>query len=208
MTRIHRLKLALQLLGFFVLFGLYSSWAHAQSPSLVFTLETSSPDGKTVVPRLTWSTTPAANSCTASGWTPPAPFATTGTTLLAAVSASQTYGIACTWNGVTKFAITRVAPTENTDGSPLTDLAGFRVKYGTSATNLATTVTLNDPAARGWTSPDLAVGNRFAGVIAFNSLGLDSDLSNVTSKTLSASANQNRALELTIRFPKPPTGVQ
>lgn len=208
MTHAHRFKLALQLIAFFLLFAFFSSWAHSQTPSLIFTLETTSPDGKTVVPRLTWSTTPAANSCTASGWTPPAPFATSGTTVLAAVSASQTYGIACGWNGVTKFALVWVAPTENTDNSPLTNLAGFKVRYGTAANNLNTTATINDPAARGWTSPDLAPGTWFTGVLAFNALGLESDLSTVISKTLTAGASQNRALELTIRFPKPPTGLQ
>lgn len=183
--------------------------APAFSQTLIFTLETSSPDGKTVAPRLTWQTTPAANSCVASGatdWT--GAKAASGTQLLAAVNSSQTYGIACTWNGITKIALTWIAPTENTDNSPLTNLAGFKVKYGTAAAQLTTTATINDAAARSWTSPDLAPGAWFAGVLAFNTLGLESDLSAVIRKDLTAGATQNRALELTIRFPKPPTGVQ
>lgn len=186
--------------------------AHAQTPTLTFTLETSSPNGKSVVPRLTWQTNPAAQSCTASGatdWT--GTKAASGTVLLAAVTTSRTYGIVCTWPGVTKAALTWAAPTTNTDGSVYDNPGGFRIQYGNVSANeadLSTSVYIQDPTARSWTSPDLAAGTWWFGIKAYNALGLESSLSNVASKTLTAAQNQNRALELTIRFPNPPTGVQ
>lgn len=179
--------------------------AHAQTPTLTFTLETSSPDGKSVVPRLTWQTTPAAQGCTASGatdWT--GAKAASGTALLAAVTTSRTFGIACSWPGVTKAALTWVAPTQNTDGSAYTNPGGYRIVYGPACNNLPQSVYINDPAARTWTSPDLAPATWWFAVIAFNTLGLESEPSDCKSKVLTAAQNQNRALELTIRFPNAP----
>lgn len=178
--------------------------APAFSQTLNFTLETSSPDGKTVVPRLTWSTSPAATSCSAA-WTTST--AAAGVQILPAVSATSSYGITCTWPGVTKAAITWSAPTTNVDGSAYSNPGGYRVVYGKSATALDTSVYLQDPAARTWTSPALTAGTWFFGVRAYNAQGLESDLSNVASKTMTAAANQTRTLELTIRFPNPPTNL-
>lgn len=176
----------------------------AFSQTLNFTLETSSPDGRTVVPRLTWSTSPAAQSCSAA-WTTST--AAAGTQVLAAVSATSSYGITCTWPGVTKAAISWVAPTTNVDGSAYTNPGGYRIQYGRAATALDTSVYLQDPAVRTWTSPALAPGTWFFGVRAYNVLGLESELSNTPSKTLTADASQARTLELTVRFPSPPTNV-
>jgi hypothetical protein len=179
--------------------------APAFAQNLTFTLETSSPDGKVVAPRLTWSTTPAATSCTASGatdWT--GAKAAAGTVVLAGVNTSRTYGIACQWPGVTKAAVTWTAPTTNTDGSAYTNPAGFRIQYGNTGgteAQLSTSAYLTDPAARSWTSPDLTPGTWYFAVKAVNTLGLESAISNIASKTTTAAANQNRALELTIRFP-------
>lgn len=179
--------------------------AHAQtSPVLTFTLETTTNNGQSVTPRLTWSTTPAATSCAASGatdWT--GSKAASGTVALAAVTASKTYGIACNWPGISKVALAWVAPTTNTDGSPLTDLSGYRIQYGTSASDLATSV-YQQTLATTWTSPDLTPGTWHFAVRAFNTMGLESALSNVASKNTTAGTSQNRALELTIRFPNPP----
>lgn len=176
----------------------------AYSQTLNFTLETSSPDGKTVVPRLTWSTTPAAQSCSAP-WTTST--AAAGVQILPAVSATSSYGITCTWPGVTKAAITWTAPTTNVDGSAYTNPGGYRIQYGKTASDLATSVYLQDPAVRTWTSPALSAGTWFFGVRAYNAQGLESDLSNVASKTMTAASNQTRTLELTIRFPSPPTNL-
>jgi hypothetical protein len=181
--------------------------SYAQSPTLTFTLETSSPDGKSVAPKLTWTTTPAAVGCTASGaadWTG-ALSGPSGTKTLASVTSSRTFGIMCTWPGVTKAALTWTAPTQNTDGSPYDNPGGYRVLWGNACDNLPGTVYLNDPAVRSWTSGDLTAGTWWFGVKTVNALGLESALSECKSKVMTAGTNQNRALELTIRFPNPPT---
>jgi hypothetical protein len=176
------------------------------SQSLTFTVETSTSGGAAVVPRLTWTTTPAAASCTASnGWT--GTKAATGTELLAAINATRSYTLTCTWPGVSTAVVNWNAPTQNTDGTAYTNPGGFRIQYGRSATALDTSAYVQDPAARSWTSPQLAVGAWFFGVRAFNAQGLEGEISNVASKTMTAAATQTRTLEVAIKFPNAPTGV-
>lgn len=176
------------------------------SQTLTFTVETTTSGGTAVVPRLTWSTTPAAQSCTASnGWT--GAKAAAGTEILPAINATRSYTLTCTWPGVTTATLNWTAPTTNTDGSTYTNPGGFRIQYGTSATDLATSKYLEDPTARTWTTPTLAPGTWFFGVRAYNAQGLESNLSNIASKVLTASSNQSRTLEVAIKFPSPPTNL-
>jgi hypothetical protein len=181
----------------------------AQTPLDVrFILETSTSDGRSILPRLTWSTTPTADSCVASGapdWT--GTKAPSGTVQLAAVNATRTYGIACTRNGVTTAVVSWVAPTTNTDGTPYTNPGGYRVVYGPSATDLSTGIRVTDPAARSQQVQNLAPGTWHFAVITVNALGLESALSNIATKTATGAENVTRTLELTIRFPNPPGNV-
>jgi Putative Ig domain len=76
------------------------------------------------------------------------------------------------------------APTENTDGSALTDLAGYRVYAGASATSLAVAATLPQAAAPRFTVEGLPAGTWYFAVAAVNSSGVESPLSNIGSKTI------------------------
>lgn len=188
--------------------ALFAAPIYSQTPSVTFGLETTTNNGQSVTPRLTWSTTPAATGCTAAGatdWT--GAKAATGVALLAAVTSSKTYALVCNWPGVSIVALTWAAPTTNTDGSALNDLSGYRIQYGTSAANLSNSV-YQQTLATSWTSPPLSPGDWFFGVRAFNTLGLESALSNVVSKTTSAGSSVTAVpLQLTIKFPSPPTGA-
>lgn len=191
----------------FILAAVFSVAAHAQTaPTMSFSLQATSSDGKTVVPKLTWSTTPAATSCAASnGWT--GTKAASGTETLAAVSSSKVYTLTCTWPGDTTAKVSWTAPTTNTDGSAYTDGAGYRIQYGRAADNLDQSVYIEDPLARSWTSPVLAAGQWFFGVRAYNAMGLEGALSNVASKTITAATNQSRTLNLGITIPSATTAT-
>lgn len=76
-------------------------------------------------------------------------------------------------------------PTQNTDGSTLTDLAGFQVLYGQSPDNLDQTVTLTNPGLSSFVVENLGSGTWYFTVVALNSAGVSSPLSNVASKTIS-----------------------
>jgi hypothetical protein len=75
-------------------------------------------------------------------------------------------------------------PTQNTDGSPLTNLAGYRVYWGLSASNLASSVTLNNAGLTSYVVQNLAPGTYYFAVSALNSLGVESELSNTASRAI------------------------
>jgi hypothetical protein len=75
-------------------------------------------------------------------------------------------------------------PTTNTDGSPLTNLAGYRVRWGTTAGNYPNSVTLNNAGLTSYVVSSLVPGTYYFVVTALNSAGVESQLSNVASKTI------------------------
>lgn len=166
-----------------------ASTAYAQAaPDVTFTVTAVSQGPGKAVPTLTWSTTsPAPTSCTASGstaWTGTKP--ASGTLVLPAITVNAAYTLSCTWPTDSIATVSWVAPTQNTDGSPLTDLGGFRILWGKSATALDQTVYLQDPLAKSWVSPTLTLGAWYFGVVSFNALGIEGSLSNVATKTIVA----------------------
>jgi len=76
-------------------------------------------------------------------------------------------------------------PTQNTDGSTLTDLAGFEVLYGRSPDNLDQKVTLTNAGLSSYMVENLTTGTWYFTVVALNSAGVSSPLSNLASKTIS-----------------------
>jgi hypothetical protein len=76
-------------------------------------------------------------------------------------------------------------PTQNTDGSTLTDLSGFQVLYGRSPTELDQSVTLTNPSINSYIVENLTSGTWYFTVVALNSSGVSSPLSNLASKTIS-----------------------
>ncbi len=77
-------------------------------------------------------------------------------------------------------------PTENTDGSVLTDLTGYKIYYGTSPDSLTNTVDLNNTGLTSYVVENLVVdANYYFAITATNSSGIQSGLSNVANKTVS-----------------------
>jgi hypothetical protein len=78
-----------------------------------------------------------------------------------------------------------IPPTENTDGSALTDLAGYEIRYGRSATTLDEKIDLSNPSLSRYLIENLPAGTWYFTVAAVNSQGLSSAPSDVASKTIS-----------------------
>lgn len=76
------------------------------------------------------------------------------------------------------------APTTRTDGSQLTNLAGFKLYYGTSSGNLSNVVQVSDSGARSWVIENLTVGTWYFAASAYDQSGVESVRSNVASKTI------------------------
>ena len=77
-----------------------------------------------------------------------------------------------------------VPPSTDTKGNPLTDLAGIRIYYGTSAANLAHMVQVASATATTTTISNLAAGTWYFGSAAYTTAGTQSALSGVVSKNV------------------------
>lgn len=75
-------------------------------------------------------------------------------------------------------------PMENTDGSVLRDLAGYRVVYGTSPNALSQVVQLNNPAQTRYVISGLSPGTYYFGLKAFTTGGRESGLTDLRAKTI------------------------
>ena len=76
-----------------------------------------------------------------------------------------------------------VAPTTNIDGSAFTDLTGFKIYRGTSATDLQSVATVAANQLT-YTVNNLAAGTHYFAVTAVNANNIESGYSNVGSKTI------------------------
>jgi hypothetical protein len=78
-----------------------------------------------------------------------------------------------------------LAPTTNTNGTPLTDLAGYVITYGTNAAAMTQSVNVTDPSTTSYTLQGLVSGTWYFTVSACATDGTQSTPSSVGSKTIS-----------------------
>jgi hypothetical protein len=140
---------------------------------------------------LSWSADNA-DGCTASGgWS--GSLATSGSQNVGPLSAGTTFSLSCSGPGgsalemlsvavIGPVELSWVAPEENVDGSALTDLAGYRIYYGTSTRSYSDRVDLSDPAATAHTLT-LASGDYYVAMTALDGEGNESGYSNEVVKT-------------------------
>lgn len=76
-------------------------------------------------------------------------------------------------------------PSANTDGSPLMDLAGYVIRYGTSLEDLTEEISIANPGLTTYVVTGLDPGTWYFQVAAFNSAGMESAPSTTVSKTVS-----------------------
>ena len=76
------------------------------------------------------------------------------------------------------------APTTNTDGTALTDLAGYRIYYGANADNLSQSVQINTVGLQTYVMDDLEPGTWYFAVMAVTADGAESALSDIVVKTI------------------------
>ncbi|HEY1491520.1 MAG TPA: putative Ig domain-containing protein [Steroidobacteraceae bacterium] len=77
-----------------------------------------------------------------------------------------------------------VDPTQNTDGSPLTNLAGVNIHYGNSPSSLTNVVQVIGAGNSSYTIANLAAGTWYFGATAYTTAGVEGMMSAVQSKTI------------------------
>jgi len=84
-------------------------------------------------------------------------------------------------NSYSATTLTWIPPTTNTDGSPLTDLSGYKLYYGTTSGSYSTTIDVGNVTT--YTLTNLAYGTYYFSVMAYDTAGNHSVNSNEVPKT-------------------------
>ncbi len=103
---------------------------------------------------------------------------TTVTSTTLGISGSTTLTVLKTGSATLAWS----APTTNTDGTPLTDLAGYKVYYGTSSGNYTQSINIGNVTT--YTVSNLSPGTYYFSVTSYDSSGIESTYSNEVSKTI------------------------
>lgn len=92
------------------------------------------------------------------------------------------FSIAVKASGAGSVTVDWSAPTRNTNGSALTDLAGYRVHYGKSPSSMTTSVDVANAGATSYTVGSLASGTWYFAVSDYTTSGAQSADSSIVSK--------------------------
>jgi hypothetical protein len=74
---------------------------------------------------------------------------------------------------VTSATLTWLPPTENTDGSTLSNLAGYRIYYGTDGATASNTIDVTNPGLTAYTVSELTAGTYHFAIAALNTDGIE-----------------------------------
>jgi hypothetical protein len=126
------------------------------------------------------SGTTSASSTTSSSGTSSSGTSSSGTTPSSSAAAPSPAATA----PVTAVTLSWAAPTENTDGTPLLNLQGYKVLYGTAPEIYTSTINIANPGLTTYVVDNLAPGTYYFAIEAYNSSGLASSLSAQVSATV------------------------
>jgi hypothetical protein len=107
--------------------------------------------------------------------------ATDGTAVTALPAFAITVAAAVTTNGV---EVSWTPPTQNADGSTLTDLSGYKIHYGTESGNYSDSVALDSAGLTRYSLDSLPKGKIYIAMTAVNSAGAESDFSKEVTVTV------------------------
>jgi hypothetical protein len=99
-------------------------------------------------------------------------------------TALSAFAIAVTTVATGRATLSWTAPTENTDGSMLSNLVGYRIRYGTSASALTQTIVIDNASVTTYVVDNLSPATWYFAVTAVNSQGAESSNSNVANKQI------------------------
>jgi hypothetical protein len=74
------------------------------------------------------------------------------------------------------------APTDNTDGSVLSNLAGYKIVYGTSPGSLTQTINISNPSLTSYVVQNLSAATWYFSIRSYNSQGVESISTNPVSQ--------------------------
>jgi len=153
--------------------------------------------------RLSWTST-GIDACVENG----VAVGPTGSRTINGILVDTTYNIACT-GGKDYSDISWVAPTQNTDGTPLTNLAGFKIYYATTQAGVATAtpIVIANPATLAYRINGQPNSIYYYQMTAYNSNSVESTRTGFVNNTINkVTVNASAFVDITT-VPNPPGGV-
>ena len=83
--------------------------------------------------------------------------------------------------GIDSMTLSWTPPTQNSDGSALTDLAGYNIYYGNESGNYGIIIKIDNPGIAIYVVENLTPNTYYFVITAFNRIGAESDFSNEVS---------------------------
>lgn len=209
---LRRLYMLCAVAGFALGFG---GFAYAQN-TVTLTPSLTSGDGTLTIPTMTWATNPPLTTgtpCTASAtpatsqWTG-AKAGSGSVSNLGPFTADQRFTLACGFPGDSIVTYSWTPPTTNTNGTPLTDLASYRIKQTFNATLTAdplvaaageTHVDVTAPASMRTVTGISQTGTLRGSIFARNALGNFSAPSNVATKVFTGTVTVTQQVDVIVR---------
>jgi len=101
-------------------------------------------------------------------------------------SATDSLSFSVTVNQVATASVTLswTPPQENTDGSALTDLSGYKIYYGTQSRSYANTIEIDNPGLTTYVVENLSPNTYYFAATAVNSTGIESEFSGEAVKSV------------------------
>jgi hypothetical protein len=80
--------------------------------------------------------------------------------------------------------VTWLPPTQRNDGSPLTDLAGYKLYWGTAIGHYPNLASIPNPGIATYVVDELPPGTYYLVATAYDAYGIESDYSNVATQII------------------------
>ena len=99
-------------------------------------------------------------------------------------SSLSAFDVSVTQAALGSATLTWTAPTQNTDGTTVTDLAGYRVYYGTAMNQWSNQINIDNPSVTTYVVENLSPDTYYFVATAINASGAESAYSNATTRTI------------------------
>ncbi len=103
-----------------------------------------------------------------------------------ATIALPAFSISVTQSSNGSATLSWIPPTTNINGTPLTNLAGYRIYYGTNSSSLNRSVQISNPGIASYAIYNLSPATWYFTVVSYNDANIESPLSEVVSKTITS----------------------
>ena len=103
-----------------------------------------------------------------------------------AIDTLQAFSITVTQTALGSMTLSWMPPTENTDGTSLTNLAGYNLYFGVSQGNYTSQIRIDNPSISTYVIENLLPDTYYVVATSYNTLGVESTYSNAAVKTVTS----------------------